>query len=53
MNADEHKGILKKLGRDASESRPDICHQVSILVINLFLVFTDSPGLSSEQGWIA
>ena len=28
LNADDHKAIHKKLGRDASESRPDICHQV-------------------------
>lgn len=53
MNADEHKGILKKLGRDASESRPDICHQVLIFIAGLTLVFAHSPGLSSEQGWFA
>ena len=28
LNADDHKAIHKKLGPDASESRPDICHQV-------------------------
>ncbi len=28
LTADDHKAIHKKMGKDASESRPDICHQV-------------------------
>lgn len=28
LNADEHKGILQKHGKDPSEYRPDIVHQV-------------------------
>ncbi|GMF65014.1 unnamed protein product [Phytophthora lilii] len=27
LNCDDHKGIHKKLNRDASQSRPDILHQ--------------------------
>lgn len=29
LNCDEHQSILKKLGRDISDARPDIVHQVS------------------------
>jgi hypothetical protein len=29
LNSDEHIGIMRKMGRDISEARPDITHQVS------------------------
>jgi rRNA small subunit pseudouridine methyltransferase Nep1 len=28
LNCDEHQSILKKLGRDIADARPDIVHQV-------------------------
>ena len=28
LNSDDHIGVLKKMGRDISEARPDILHQV-------------------------
>src|SRR6266480_350792 len=28
LNSDEHIGIMRKMGRDISEARPDIAHQV-------------------------
>jgi rRNA small subunit pseudouridine methyltransferase Nep1 len=28
LNSDEHIGIMRKMGRDISEARPDITHQV-------------------------
>ena len=28
LNSDEHIGVLRKMGRDISEARPDITHQV-------------------------
>lgn len=28
LNCDEHQSILKRLGRDISDARPDIVHQV-------------------------
>jgi rRNA small subunit pseudouridine methyltransferase Nep1 len=31
LNSDEHIGIMRKMGRDISEARPDITHQVSWL----------------------
>lgn len=30
LNSDEHIGVMRKLGRDISEARPDITHQVGI-----------------------
>jgi rRNA small subunit pseudouridine methyltransferase Nep1 len=29
LNSDEHIGVMRKIGRDISEARPDITHQVS------------------------
>lgn len=34
LNSDEHIGIMRKMGRDISEARPDITHQVLHLVCN-------------------
>lgn len=34
LNCDEHQSVLKKLGRDIADARPDIVHQVKL---NLFL----------------
>jgi rRNA small subunit pseudouridine methyltransferase Nep1 len=28
LNCDDHQGILRKMGRDIGEARPDITHQV-------------------------
>lgn len=28
LNSDDHIGIMRKMGRDISEARPDITHQV-------------------------
>lgn len=30
LNSDDHIGVLKKMGRDISDARPDILHQVSV-----------------------
>lgn len=30
LNSDDHIGVLKKMGRDISDARPDILHQVSL-----------------------
>lgn len=32
LNSDEHIGVMRKMGRDISEARPDITHQVCILL---------------------
>ena len=29
LNCDEHQSVLKRLGRDIADARPDIVHQVS------------------------
>jgi hypothetical protein len=29
LNSDDHIGVMRKMGRDISEARPDITHQVS------------------------
>lgn len=29
LNSDEHIGVMRKMGRDISDARPDITHQVS------------------------
>lgn len=47
LNCDEHQSILKRLGRDIADARPDIVHQVKeiifycLFLVNLF-VFTSS-----------
>lgn len=28
LNSDEHIGVMRKMGRDISDARPDITHQV-------------------------
>ena len=33
LNSDEHIGVMRKMGRDISEARPDITHQVDLLSI--------------------
>jgi rRNA small subunit pseudouridine methyltransferase Nep1 len=30
LNSDDHIGVLKKIGRDISDARPDILHQVCL-----------------------
>jgi rRNA small subunit pseudouridine methyltransferase Nep1 len=32
LNSDDHIGVMRKMGRDISEARPDITHQVRGLV---------------------
>ncbi|KTW27745.1 hypothetical protein T552_02184 [Pneumocystis carinii B80] len=34
LNCDEHQGILKKMNRDISEARPDICHQCLLTLLD-------------------
>ena len=29
LNSDDHIGVMRKMGRDISEARPDITHQVN------------------------
>jgi len=33
LNSDEHIGVMRKMGRDISDARPDITHQVRLTVI--------------------
>ena len=35
LNSDEHIGVMRKMGRDISEARPDITHQVPTHVASL------------------
>jgi rRNA small subunit pseudouridine methyltransferase Nep1 len=30
LNSDDHIGVMRKMGRDISEARPDITHQVGL-----------------------
>lgn len=30
LNSDEHIGVMRKMGRDVSDARPDITHQVGV-----------------------
>lgn len=59
LNSDEHIGIMRKMGRDISEARPDITHQVFLDHIShapdtdVVIVPTDSPRLSHQQSWKA
>lgn len=34
LNCDDHQGILKKMGRDISEARPDITHQCLLTLLD-------------------
>lgn len=34
LNSDEHIGIMRKMGRDISEARPDITHQVILNIVS-------------------
>lgn len=55
LNSDEHIGIMRKMGRDISEARPDITHQV-IIFHNHIVGYTDksvpphTPRLANQQG---
>lgn len=33
LNSDEHIGVMRKMGRDISEARPDITHQVNLALV--------------------
>lgn len=35
LNCDDHQGILAKTGRDIADARPDITHQVNVLISHL------------------
>lgn len=37
LNSDDHIGVLKKMGRDISDARPDILHQVCSSLVVLWL----------------
>lgn len=39
LNSDDHIGVLKKMGRDISDARPDILHQVRTISLNESQVF--------------
>lgn len=56
LNSDEHIGVMRKQGRDISDARPDITHQVSQSIsgtaIRLTpLVSSHSARFSHQQGW--
>ncbi|BFZ56448.1 18S rRNA pseudouridine methyltransferase [Savitreella phatthalungensis] len=34
LNCDDHQGVLKKMGRDIADARPDICHQVLLTLLD-------------------
>jgi rRNA small subunit pseudouridine methyltransferase Nep1 len=36
LNSDEHIGVMRKMGRDISDARPDITHQVRLLLPYLY-----------------
>jgi rRNA small subunit pseudouridine methyltransferase Nep1 len=36
LNCDEHQSILKRLGRDIADARPDIVHQVILFSNDFF-----------------
>lgn len=40
LNSDDHIGVMRKMGRDISEARPDITHQVRLLASYLFFLST-------------
>jgi hypothetical protein len=46
LNSDEHIGIMRKMGRDISEARPDITHQVCKTILSArvidFCILTDA-----------
>lgn len=45
LNCDDHQRILQKIGKDITDSRPDITHQVNDCLFYLIpLVPTDSAG---------
>ena len=39
LNSDDHIGVLKKMGRDISDARPDILHQVCLNPLRLLSIF--------------
>lgn len=41
LNCDEHQSILKRLGKDIADARPDIVHQVSSARLKLRFMFSN------------
>jgi len=35
LNCDDHQGILKKMGKEVTDARPDITHQVCLCYLKL------------------
>jgi hypothetical protein len=59
LNSDEHIGIMRKMGRDISEARPDITHQVCRIILAVYgrvgsltdaVVSSHPPRLAHQQG---
>ena len=48
LNSDEHIGVMRKMGRDISEARPDITHQVGVLIS--FLASEFGAALAQGKG---
>lgn len=46
LNSDEHIGVMRKMGRDISDARPDITHQVCISQLWL-AIFANPPSCSA------
>lgn len=40
LNSDEHIGVMRKMGRDISDARPDITHQVYQLIARSISLLT-------------
>lgn len=61
LNSDEHIGIMRKMGREISDARPDITHQVrrdnrkrpSSNYSSLMTVPFDPARLTYQQSWQA
>jgi hypothetical protein len=57
LNSDEHIGVMRKIGRDISEARPDITHQVRDLGARLkttnIIVSSYTTRFSDKQSWQA
>ena len=47
LNSDEHIGVMRKMGRDISEARPDITHQVCMLSLGIFMAEADISSVCS------
>ncbi len=53
LNSDEHIGVMRKMGRDISDARPDITHQVRTATTHASQLLTvtvpaDSAGLAHQ-----